>query len=400
MKHKHFGVPACVVSAVLICVPSLAMAATAPNLGSTSTYGIASSTYTNTVVGTTINGDVCYTTAPVVAPIITGATVNPTPAGVITDQGAALAQLNSQPCVSLGGGAVSLNAVIIGANPPGTIPPGCYSSGGAMNIVATTTVTLSGDGVYIFRPNGAITTGANSSVVLAGACADNVFWAPIAATTLGASSTFVGTIIDAAGITIGQFADLTGRALAAGGTVLTDTNTITVPAVCPAPPPVLLPTLSKSFGPASIDVNGVSTLTITLSNPNAIAAGLTSALVDTLPNGLVVAATPNASTTCLGTGAVIAAAGGTTVTLPSTRSIPGGAPGTCTVTVDVTSAVAGSYVNTLAAGALQTNNGNNALPASATLPVGGVPALPWWAIITLMALLATTGYIMMRRRAV
>jgi hypothetical protein len=39
----------------------------------------------------------------------------------------------------------------------------------------------------------------------------------------------VGNILDAAGITIGHFANLSGRALAFGGTVTTDANTITVP---------------------------------------------------------------------------------------------------------------------------------------------------------------------------
>jgi hypothetical protein len=105
-----------------------------------------------------------------------------------------------------------------------------------MNVTLSTTVTLSGQGVYVFRPGGALNTGANSLVRLAnGACASDVYWAPIGATTLGANAalsptpTFVGNILDAAGINIGHFANLTGRALAFGGTVTTDAVTITVP---------------------------------------------------------------------------------------------------------------------------------------------------------------------------
>jgi hypothetical protein len=45
------------------------------------------------------------------------------------------------------------------------------------------------------------------------------------------------------------------------------------------------------------------------------------------------------------------------------------ANGSCTVTATVTAAAAGSYVNTLPAGALQTDLGNNAGSASATLTV-------------------------------
>lgn len=135
------------------------------------------------------------------------------------------------------------------------------------------------------------------------------------------------------------------------------------------------PTLSKSFAPAAINAGGVSTLTITLSNPNSVAATLTAVLTDSLPVGLVVAATPNAATTCSGAGAVTAAAGSSTVTLPATRSIPAGSnatPSICTVTVDVTASAGGAYTNTLAAGALQTSNGNNVAAAVATLTVSTV----------------------------
>jgi hypothetical protein len=171
---------------------------------------------------------------------ISGATATPCPPVTGTDQGLALAILNGQACTSLGAGAVALDSVIIGANPPGTIPPGCYSSGGAMNVTVSTTVTLNGAGVYVFRPGGALNTAANSNVLLAGgACASDVFWAPGGAATIGANAalsatpTFVGNIIDPAGITVGHFANVTGRMLTFGGTVTTDANTITVPACAP-----------------------------------------------------------------------------------------------------------------------------------------------------------------------
>ncbi len=250
-----------VTSAAIVVLISLAhngaaSAATAPPLGSTSTYAVVAQTFTNTNTApqTIVSGDVCYTTAPVTPPLtITGATVVPCPPATGTDQGLALANLNGQVCTFLGAGAITLDSVIIGANPPGTIPPGCYSSGGAMNVTATTTVTLDGAGVYVFRPGGALTTGANSRVILAnGACASDVFWAPVAATTIGANAalsptpTFVGNILDAAGVTIGQFANLTGRALAFGGTVTTDSVTISVPTCAPfAGNPVNIPTLSE-----------------------------------------------------------------------------------------------------------------------------------------------------------
>lgn len=253
--------PGLLASLVFVSLLSLAQsdaasAATAPSLGSESPYGVVSSTFTNsnTAPQTIINGDVCYTTAPVTPPLtITGTTTVPCPPATGVDQGLALANLNGQPCTSLGAGAVALDSVIVGGNPPGTIPPGCYSSGGAMNVTVSTNVTLTGAGVYIFRPGGALNTGANSNVFLAnGACASDVFWAPVGATTLGANAalsptpTFVGNILDAAGVTIGHFANLTGRALAFGGTVTTDADTITVPSCAPfAGGSAGIPTLSE-----------------------------------------------------------------------------------------------------------------------------------------------------------
>jgi hypothetical protein len=253
-------VPRCYPILGLVALFSLAhggpaWTATAPVLGTESTYGVVSSTFTNSnsTPQTIINGSVCYTTAPVTPPLtISGTVAVPCPPETGVDQGLALAVLNGQPCTSLGAGAVALDSITVGANPPGVIPPGCYSSGGAMNVTASTNVTLNGQGIYVFLPGGALGTGANSNVLLAsGACASDVYWAPVGAATLGANAaaspkpTFVGNILDAAGITIGHFANLTGRALAFGGTVTTDADTITVPScTAAASSGVGIPTLS------------------------------------------------------------------------------------------------------------------------------------------------------------
>ena len=42
--------------------PVFTFAATTPSLGLASTYGILSNTYTNTVAGTVVNGDIGFTT--------------------------------------------------------------------------------------------------------------------------------------------------------------------------------------------------------------------------------------------------------------------------------------------------------------------------------------------------
>jgi len=217
----------------ILSFASTSWAQVAPSLGTAAPFGIVSGTYTNTVGATPIiTGDICFTTGPAFAPTLIGASSTPCAPATGADQLAALVILNGQPCTLLPAG--NLDAVVIGANPPGTIPPGCYFRAGAIDITASGTVTLSGNGVYIFKSTGgAITTGANSQVLLAGASAGCVFWAPVGLTTLGGASTFVGNILDAAGVTMGLGSVLNGRALAFGGTVTTNgAASITVPGTC------------------------------------------------------------------------------------------------------------------------------------------------------------------------
>ena len=225
--------------------PMIASAATTPSLGAASTFGLLANlfqdnaTTTITGVGSTL-GALGYSSranAGGVITVINGTTENTTAvwtaAGIA--QGAALTNLNNQylnSCTNIGETG-NLDAIVINGGTPGHFPPGCYYRAGAMNIVANGIVNLDGAGTYIFKSTGgAVTTGANSSVVLNGASACDVFWTPVAAVTLGDNSIFKGTVLDAAGITIGSAGpvDWVGRALAYGGTVTTNgTTTIAVP---------------------------------------------------------------------------------------------------------------------------------------------------------------------------
>jgi len=221
-------------SLLILLIPSVASAATSPSLGVADPYSILSGTYTNTAPGTTLNGDLGYTTGPATAATVNGqthvadATYNQ--AGI--DQGSALGNLNSQACTfTFAPGAIDL-ATDTTHGPVGVYTPGVYCITGAAAIGGGGTITLDGAGTYIFRMDGALTTSANSIVTaINGASACNVWWTPTAATTLGANSTFLGTDIDASGVTIGSTVTWTGRALAFGGTVSTTVDTInTVPA--------------------------------------------------------------------------------------------------------------------------------------------------------------------------
>jgi hypothetical protein len=230
-SRNYFGfVPGFAFVVLLSLVQSgTALAATAPPLGTNSTFGVVDSTYTNTQPGMTITGDLCYTTGPALNPTLNGALTVPCNSQQGTDENTAKANIDAQICTAIGA-AVALDTIVIGTNPPGTFPPGCYSSTGTMTTTGGTTVTLNGYGAYIFKSNGGISTAVSSHFrLINGACAADVYWSPTAATTLGANTTFAGTILDVAGITVESLVKVAGRALAFGATVTTDADTITVP---------------------------------------------------------------------------------------------------------------------------------------------------------------------------
>ena len=140
-----------------------------------------------------------------------------------TDQSTALTSLSLQSCTfTFPDGAIDL-ATDVSHGTIGVYTPGVYcTTATSAASIGTAGITLNGAGTYIFRINGALTTVVNSVVSLSGGASPcDVFWTPSSATTLGANSTFLGTDIDAPGITIGNNVGWVGRALSFGGTVTT-----------------------------------------------------------------------------------------------------------------------------------------------------------------------------------
>lgn len=242
--------------------------------------------------------------------------------------------------------------------------------------VATNSATISGlpaptSGDLAFNP---LTGELYAPIQAAGATTATVYRIPLAGGAVSNNGTLTGlpnaatsrlnsAMFNAAGtLFVGGDGTNLYTGSITGGAVTSIGNMGIAPqdfASVPAPPP----TVAKSFNPSTIGVNSASVLTLTLTNTYANPQ-LGAAITDTYPAGIVNAATPSASTTCGGT--ATATAGGNTLALTG-GTIP--ANGSCTVTVTVTSATAGSYNNTLAAGDLTTVLASNDNTASATLTV-------------------------------
>lgn len=178
--------------------------------------------------------------------------------------------------------------------------------------------------------------------------------------TAGGSCSFSVNVTAA---TAGSYNNTSSGASSSLGSTGPVSNTATLLVLAP-------PTAAKAFSPDTVGKGQNATLTLTLANPNSVAVtGV--AFTDTYPAGLVNAATPGATSTC---GGLLSATGGGGSVALTGGTIPAG--GSCAVSVTVTSATVGSYVNTLAAGALTSGNTPaSTAAASATLVVNATPTI-------------------------
>lgn len=131
------------------------------------------------------------------------------------------------------------------------------------------------------------------------------------------------------------------------------------------------PTITKSISPSVIDANQNAVMTITVANPSSNTLDLEGvSFSDAYPAGMVNTAAPNPQLTCTPgatagtrTGGV---ANGNSIGMSPGATIPPN--GSCIITVNVTSASAGSYTNTTSA--VTAANGGTGGTATATLYVG------------------------------
>ena len=201
-------------------------------------------------------------------------------------------------------------------------------------------------------------------------CAGSPTWAPApGATTLnfgqvtgatlaaGASCTASVNVI---ATTAGPHTNVSGFVSSTeGGTNTTATGSAVATLTALQPP-----SITKTFSASPILIGATSLLTVTIQNPNSGNALNGVAVGDTYPAGLVNAnpLVPAVTNTC--GGAVTATPGGNGLSL-SGGSIAAG--GSCAITVPVTSASAGTYINVT--GAVSASIAGSGNTASATLVV-------------------------------
>src|SRR5580693_679143 len=138
----------------------------------------------------------------------------------------------------------------------------------------------------------------------------------------------------------------------------------------PPPPANLPPAIAKVFGAASVSLNGTTSLTFSLSNPNTAISLSGIGFTDAFPSGLTVA-TPNGLAGSCGGGTITAAAGSNSVGL-SGASLAAGA--SCTFAVNVVGIIAGAQNNVTSA--VTSTEAGNGSTASAQITVVGPSQQP------------------------
>ena len=190
----------------------------------------------------------------------------------------------------------------------------------AANTVAETGVAFTDTlptGLVVSTPNGLSNTCGGTATAVAGSSSISLTGGTIA---VNSNCTLT---VNVTGTASGQYTNTSGAVSSTnGGTGNTASANLTV-----ATPP----SITKAFGAASIPLNGTTSLTFTIQNPNTTLALTGIAFTDNLPAGLVVA-TPNAlNNTCGGTATAVAGSGSVSLTGGTLAS-----SASCTVSVNVT----------------------------------------------------------------
>jgi hypothetical protein len=235
MKGTLKMINKCLILSVVVALAGFLPQSKASILLSADNFAVlAGSTVTSTgTAGTVINGNVG---------VYPGTAITGFPPGIVhgtihyTDGVAQQAQIDASSAYTTLAGETrteNLTGQDLGtlANP---LTQGVYYFSSSAQL--TGTLTLSGNGIFVFQIGSTLTTASSSSIdLINGAQAANVYWQVGSSATLGTGTSFDGTILAGASITLTTGADLSGRALALNGAVTLDRNNITVPTAVPEP---------------------------------------------------------------------------------------------------------------------------------------------------------------------
>ncbi len=229
LKTRRASLAVASVAAVglLVAIPLSAQAAQPPvGLETAASYAVlAGSTVTNTG-SSTISGSLGVSPGSAVVGFPPGSVIN----GTQNVANAAALQAHADLTIAYGDAAGRTPVTAVPVELAGrTLKPGVYS-GATLGLTGVLTLDAGGDSsaVFIFTSASTLITGSTSRVnLINGASSCNVFWQVTSSATIGANSTFRGTVMALTDISLNAGATIDGRMLARNGGVTMINNTIT-----------------------------------------------------------------------------------------------------------------------------------------------------------------------------
>jgi hypothetical protein len=250
------GLIVTVTMAVLAAAQGAANAATAPPLGSASSFAVLAATTVTSTGPTVVNGDLGVSPGTAVTgfpPGVVNGTVHP------GDTAAAAAQTDLTTAYT---NAAGQSPTVTGLSSIGnqTFTPGVYNASSSLGVNGT--VTLDGQGVqnavFIFQIGSALTAASGTVInLINGAQPCNVFWQVGSSATVGTGSTFAGSILALTSITVTTGDTIAGSMLARNGAVTLDSDNITAPTCSQT---VASPLVSPVGGAAAAGISGIAGL--------------------------------------------------------------------------------------------------------------------------------------------
>lgn len=158
------------------------------------------------------------------------------PPGILVGQIHNIDAVSGQAATSL----ANADGVLMGASCGTTVAPvlggqvltpGVYCQAAATTLTGNLTLDAQGDAnaIFIIKLASTLTTAAASNLILTNSASlCNVYWHVVGAVVLGANSSFGGTIVGNATITMNDGASLLGRAFTTAGAISLTTNTINI----------------------------------------------------------------------------------------------------------------------------------------------------------------------------
>ena len=263
-----------------------------------------------------------------------------------------------------GGTGTTATANLVVGSPP-TISKAFGASAIPLNSSTSLTFTLA-------NPNAASLTGAAFSdslpaglVVASPNGLTNTCGGSVTATAGSGSIALTGGTIPASNsctVKVNVKGTIAGSKVNTSSTVTTSQGLTSVGAATASLTVVVPPTLTKAFAPATIPVGATTTLTFTLTNPNAATPLTGVTFADPFPGGLMVATSPSVTNTCGGVpsvGPFALAVGYANGTVAAGQS--------CTFSVRVTATSAGVKNNTTTI--VSSTPGGIGTPATASISV-------------------------------